>query len=494
MKLSRPNTRALSLIQSASVFSVETKSASSDWPLPKVAPARLRVPRRTKPRRGSLSRWRRRRPQNGANKSKSSFRSAVLVRFPCGQNKDILIFFARFPSFARRTPTKSSARRPVIMPVLFSIAAHSGWGFLYTTQDPLAALTSADVSVRQARASDERQMGKLLALLWDAPNKLITNHLKFTPGIEEVAPVDDNKKARVASWTGCLDSRCPFSRLSWSVTPMFSESTKKRNSLVSPLNSLRSFRRQHVPPVGTSSCRCRTFCCGSCLFFVWTGSFCLTGIRPSPCPQARTNFPVSLCFSGPAPLIIFLSTSRVFVLISLSCRGRIALMVWMAVLKYHRRIDEKSDILCLQETHGRIEHLVNADIAVDRAVWMKFGTFTLGNVNSGGSDVLAWFRMIAPGTAVEQEARFPRRDSGEFGTLIAAARSPTCITNQNVPCKNSGGDFVLLQHCCQHTLTVWVSSLMISIICVPADGRFNSRNQTFSDGDTSCAAALLAAF
>ena len=34
-------------------------------------------------------------------------------------------------------------------------------------------------------------------------------------------------------------------------------------------------------------------------------------------------------------------------------------------LRYHSRIAEKSDILCLQETHVRIEHLANIDIVLD---------------------------------------------------------------------------------------------------------------------------------
>ena len=54
-------------------------------------------------------------------------------------------------------------------------------------------------------------------------------------------------------------------------------------------------------------------------------------------------------------------------------------------LKYLKRIAEKSDILCLQETHGRIERFVNFDMVLDRATWMKISTFTPGNVNSGGS-------------------------------------------------------------------------------------------------------------
>ena len=42
------------------------------------------------------------------------------------------------------------------------LAAHSGTGFLCTTDNPLAVRKSAEVFVRQARADDECQMGKLL--------------------------------------------------------------------------------------------------------------------------------------------------------------------------------------------------------------------------------------------------------------------------------------------------------------------------------------------
>ena len=67
-------------------------------------------------------------------------------------------------------------------------------------------------------------------------------------------------------------------------------------------------------------------------------------------------------------------------------------------------------MLCFQETHGRIEHLANVDIVLGRATWMKFGTFTPENVNSGGSVILARKDILGPGTTVDQKEIFPARD------------------------------------------------------------------------------------
>ena len=66
-------------------------------------------------------------------------------------------------------------------------------------------------------------------------------------------------------------------------------------------------------------------------------------------------------------------------------------------LKYLKRIAEKSDIRCLQGTHGGIEHFLNVEIALERAVWEIFGTFTSGNVNSGGSVIMIRKDILGPG-------------------------------------------------------------------------------------------------
>ena len=67
-------------------------------------------------------------------------------------------------------------------------------------EQPLAIRESADVFVRQARAYDERQMGKLLA----------PSRFQYTPGIE-AAPVVDRRNATV----------CIVDKLSGFSMPMF---------------------------------------------------------------------------------------------------------------------------------------------------------------------------------------------------------------------------------------------------------------------------------
>ena len=53
---------------------------------------------------------------------------------------------------------------------------------------------------------------------------------------------------------------------------------------------------------------------------------------------------------------------------------------------------------------------MNIDIVLCRATWMKFGTFTPENVNSGGSVILARNGILGFGTTVEHEEIFLGRD------------------------------------------------------------------------------------
>ena len=79
-------------------------------------------------------------------------------------------------------------------------------------------------------------------------------------------------------------------------------------------------------------------------------------------------------------------------------------------LKYLKRIGNRSDIVCLQETHGRYEHLLCIDTVLDRTAWEIFGTFNTGNVNCGGSAILVRKDILGPGTSFKHEDIFPGRD------------------------------------------------------------------------------------
>ena len=164
-------------------------------------------------------------------------------------------------------------------------------------------------------------------------------------------------------------------------------------------------------------------------------------------------------------------------------------------LRYHKRIAEKSDIVCLQETHGRIEHLLNIDTVLDRALWLKFGTFTTVNVNSGGSVILARTDTFGLVTMIEQEETFPGRD--HLVRIWQVGDSCTVINLHYQP----EGTLQELRRRLRAAAALWpthpdgAGNLVGDFnICDPAEGRLNSRNQTFSDGDASRAAALLAVF
>ena len=204
-------------LQSASVSSVETKSASFVWPLPKIA--------------GPTSSGSNRRPSQTPGEGPGSpvisqplgspaqnahpewyqqdfqfSRSAVLFRFPCGQNKDTVKKFCdvSFPGVEDNYEIKckkgSDNARLVFcnlkQRVSNSVLRIRVKASLCTTENPLAVRMPAEVFVLQARAYEERQMGKLLAPLWGAVNKLITNRFQCTEGIQ-AAPVVARKNARV---------------------------------------------------------------------------------------------------------------------------------------------------------------------------------------------------------------------------------------------------------------------------------------------------------
>ena len=86
---------SMDALQSASVSSVETKSVVSDWPLPKAAgsassclnrrPSQSHTPSKSV---GSSQPPGKRHKPSFSQQNEEFLRSAVLVRFPCGKNKD----------------------------------------------------------------------------------------------------------------------------------------------------------------------------------------------------------------------------------------------------------------------------------------------------------------------------------------------------------------------------------------------------------------------
>ena len=119
-------------------------------------------------------------------------RSAVLVRFPCGQSDTSVGDFCAyaFPdadpdSFEIKCDKGSDNARFLFhskSACQHFVAAYIGQGFLCVAGGSLALRKSADVCVRQARAFDERQMGKFLApsgklLISSSPPTLSTHQV-----------------------------------------------------------------------------------------------------------------------------------------------------------------------------------------------------------------------------------------------------------------------------------------------------------------------------
>ena len=89
------------------------------------------------------------------------------------------------------------------------------------------------------------------------------------------------------------------------MAPRFSKSTRKRNPLVSPMQSLRSYWRRHAPRREHCHLAAHGLLWRPLSFsFVWAGSFCRAGFEPSLCPRAKDYFPISV--TGPRPLMIIL--------------------------------------------------------------------------------------------------------------------------------------------------------------------------------------------
>ena len=93
-------------------------------------------------------------------------------------------------------------------------------------------------------------MGKLLAPLGSAVNRLITNRFQYTEG-SRLHLSSTGRMPGCVSWTSSWGSRCPFVRLSRNIAPIFSKFMKKRSSLMSPMqtskgcNGTRSQRQCH---------------------------------------------------------------------------------------------------------------------------------------------------------------------------------------------------------------------------------------------------------
>ena len=83
------------------------------------------------------------------------------------------------------------------------------------------------------------------------------------------------------------------------------------------------------------------------------------------------------------------------------------------------------DILCLQETHGRIEHLSYFEVILEHAVWEKFGCFMPGNVNTGGSILLARQKYLPPDTEIGHHNLRPGRDN----FIRIQHEAPCCVVH-----------------------------------------------------------------
>ena len=135
---------------------------------------------------------------------------------------------------------------------------------------------------------------------------------------------------------------------------------------------------------------------------------------------------------------------------------------------------------------------MNIDIVLDRCTWMKRGTITPWNVNSGGSVILTRNDIFGSGTTVEHEDTFPGRD--HLVRIRQLDCSCTVITFHYQP----EGTLQELRRRLRAAAALWPTytdgmGFLVGDfnICDPAEGRLNSLSQTFSYGDVSRAAALL---
>ena len=144
--------------------------------------------------------------------------------------------------------------------------------------------------------------------------------------------------------------------------------------------------------------------------------------------------------------------------------------------------------------HGRIEHLMNIAVVLDRNAWLIF-FFNSWNVNAGGSVFLALRGILGPNAIFEHEEIFPGRD--HLVRIRQRDRSWTIIDLHYQP----EDSLQELRRRLRAAAAVWFNypegkGFLVGHfhIFYPAEGSPNARTQTFSDGDVSRAAALLTAF
>ena len=148
---------------------------------------------------------------------------------------------------------------------------------------------------------------------------------------------------------------------------------------------------------------------------------------------------------------------------------------------YLTRLARNNDIICLQETHGKDEFLQAVQVLFPQ--FRLFGTFPLNKVNAGGSAIFIHKNLMPDGAIVNHMTTCQGRD---HIVTITSGGSVLVIVNVHFE-----PDLVLRylrerQHRislhwprCPEALGVIIGD---SNLCEPEEGRFNVRNQTFTEG------------
>ena len=150
--------------------------------------------------------------------------------------------------------------------------------------------------------------------------------------------------------------------------------------------------------------------------------------------------------------------------------------------RYLKRLMDKNDGVCLQETHGKDEF--PQGLQVLRTQFRMFGIFVPGNVNAGGSATFIRKNCLRDRAVVTHEVTYQGRD---LIITVHDGRSLLVITNvhfEPIQCPS-------LRERLRRLSTHWPQypgpfRVIIGDFNIrePEEGRLNVTNQTFTEGDT----------
>ena len=143
---------------------------------------------------------------------------------------------------------------------------------------------------------------------------------------------------------------------------------------------------------------------------------------------------------------------------------------------YFTRLTKNNDLICLQEIHGKDEFLQAIQVLAPQ--FRLYFTFIPNNLNAGGSAILPEGAVVTRVIPCQGRDHIVTIQSGERNLVVVNVHFEPDLTLRNLRARLH----LITPHWPRYPESLGV--IMVDFnVCEPEGGRFNSWNQTFSDGD-----------